>query len=140
MPKYPFLTCVLVALTATVACSPATPLIGTYWKLVELNGAVVEVFTDQSEPHLVLEQEGEDTRLHGSGGCNNMMGTFTVEGDRLSFGPIAGTRMMCTEGMDQEHAFGQTLGKIERFEITGQVLTLSGSEETALRFEAKQSD
>lgn len=43
----------------------------------------------------------DDSQASGFSGCNQFMGGFTVEGDQLSFGPLASTRKMCIEGMEQ---------------------------------------
>ena len=46
--------------------------------------------------------------LSGSASCNNYMATYTVDGDGITIGPAASTRMMCAdpEGvMEQEMAY-----------------------------------
>jgi heat shock protein HslJ len=44
-------------------------------------------------------------RVGGSGGCNQLSGTYEVKGDWLSLGPATTTLMACAEGMDTEKAF-----------------------------------
>lgn len=100
-----------------------TPLRGTHWKLVALNGKPVRVIKDQREPHLILD--AKELRLSGSGGCNNVMGGFEIDGDTLRFTQMASTMMMCPDGMEQERAFLQTLESVARYRIAGDALTLS---------------
>ena len=94
----------------------------TYWKLVRLGGTAVTVADGQREPHFVL-QPGE-RRVAGSGGCNRMMGSYALDGDKLTFGQMAGTMMACPEGMDVEGAFHAALGKVATWRIDGETLEL----------------
>lgn len=48
------------------------------------------------QPQLVLEEGGT---LHGTDGCNRLVGTWEESGGVIIFGPLAGTRMFC-EGAD----------------------------------------
>jgi putative lipoprotein len=54
----------------------------TYWKLVQLGDRAVQVAPNQREPHLILRTTGN--RVGGSGGCNRIMGSFTLDGPTLS--------------------------------------------------------
>lgn len=108
----------------------ATTLRNTYWKLVALKGKPAQVFKDQREPHIVLA--ANELRVSGSGGCNNLMGGFTLEGDRLAFSQLAGTMMACPEGMAQESAFLKTLEAVARYRIAGDALTLFDAKGRAL--------
>lgn len=59
-----------------------------------------------------------DGTVSGYGGCNRFRGKATVEGNRISFGPLAGTRMACTPAaMDQEHKFHQALSAVKSFRV-----------------------
>lgn len=78
----------LLAVTAGLlftACSSGTDVTGT-WGDKET----------ASSPFLVLEKDGS---LHGSDGCNNLMGSYEVQGDTITFGQLASTLMYC-EGVD----------------------------------------
>ena len=59
-------------------------------------------------PSLVLEADG---KLHGTDGCNRLLGSDEASGTDITFGPLGGTRMFC-EGVDTwlSHAAGATLG------------------------------
>jgi copper homeostasis protein (lipoprotein) len=79
------------------------PLRGTYWKLVRLGDAPVEVSGGQAEPHLAFASDA--LQVSGSGGCNRIAGGFTLEGDLMHLGLLAGTMMACINGMEQEQHF-----------------------------------
>ena len=112
---------------------PDVTLTNTYWKLVELNGAAVEPGEDR-ELHMILR--GED-QVGGYAGCNQFTGSVTVSGDGLSFGPIASTRRMCAESMQQEDAFLQALENAQRYSISGEDLAIENAGgEVTMRFVA----
>lgn len=102
--------------------APQASLENTYWKLVSLRGKTVVVAERQSEPHFILQREPK--RVAGSSGCNRLLGAYTLDGDKLSFGRTAGTMMMCTQGMQQERAFLDALAEVVRWRIDGQRLLL----------------
>ncbi|MBK7772176.1 MAG: META domain-containing protein [bacterium] len=126
------------AQTQPTAASPPTggvpasdrPLANTYWKLVRLGDRGVTVTEGRREPHLILHVD--DRRVSGSGGCNNLNGTYTQEGAALSFGPMASTKMMCAEAMEQERRFLETLGNVRGWRIDGDGLELLDAKGTAL--------
>jgi heat shock protein HslJ len=108
---------------------------GTYWKLVHFGGMPVQVAEKQREPHLIFAN-GEP-RISGSGGCNRVMGTFELDGDKLRVRGIASTRMACPTGMEQEQQFLRSIEKVERYRISGrhlEMLDMAGA--VIARFEA----
>jgi copper homeostasis protein (lipoprotein) len=112
------------------------PLVNTYWKLLRLRGAPVELAERQREPHFIL-QSGKNTVI-GSGGCNGLSGTYALESDRLSFGHAAVTRMACAQGMAQEQAFLEALGRVARWRISGERLELlDASNQSIAEFESR---
>jgi heat shock protein HslJ len=111
------------------------PLRNTYWKLVRLGDAPVEVVEQQQEPNLVLA--GDQPRVSGSGGCNRLTGGFTLDGSKLKFTGMASTMMACLEAGEQETRFLQMLGKVQGYRIEGNHLELLDAGGTVLaRFEA----
>ena len=127
-----------ISLSSQGSCERATgnhPLRGTDWKLVRLGEAPVAVSAGQAEPHLVFASDA--LQVSGSGGCNRITGGFTLEGDRVHLGPLAGTRMACANGMQQEQRFLKSLNHVERYRVIGQQLELlDGSRAVLARFEA----
>ena len=116
---------------ASESMKPDVTLTNTYWKLVELNGAAVEP-GEGKELHMILK--GED-QVAGYAGCNQFTGSVTVTGDGLAFGPIASTRRMCPDVMQQEDAFLQALENAHRFDISGEDLAVENAGgEIVMRF------
>jgi len=79
-------------------------------------------------------------RIAGRGGCNQYTGKLTEDGQRIRIGPIAATRMACTEPPDvmrREQTFLSMLERAERVEREGTrlILVLPGGRER-LVFEA----
>ncbi|MDH7796232.1 MULTISPECIES: YbaY family lipoprotein [unclassified Beijerinckia] len=56
--------------------------------------------------------------VSGSGGCNRMVGKANIAGDRLSFGPIASTKMACPPAaMNQEAKFFAALADVRAWRV-----------------------
>ncbi len=107
----------------------ATELAGE-WLLEDLGGRGV---MDMVQTTLAFDGEG---RVSGSGGCNRFTGSYTFTDGRLSFSPLAGTKMMCPEAvMDQEDRFQMALGAIDRVAVDGPFLLLyAGGSDAPLKF------
>ncbi|MFN4116136.1 MAG: META domain-containing protein [Inhella sp.] len=107
----------------------------TYWKLVRLQGRAVAAVERQREPHLVMHSA--QRRVAGSAGCNRLLGSYSVDGDRISFGRAAGTLMACPQGMEQERAFLDVLALAARWRIDAEQLELLDAQGLSLaRFES----
>ena len=76
----------------------------------------------------------EDSRASGFAGCNRFTGNYSLDGGKLTFGPLAATRMHCTEAMDLEAAYLEALGTIIRFELSDAGLVLFSPEGPRIRF------
>jgi heat shock protein HslJ len=76
-------------------------------------------------------------RVHGFAGCNQFMGSYTLEGDKLAIGRLAGTMMACPEpAMSVENRFLKSFAGALNVAVAGNRMTLtpaSGGE--ALQFE-----
>jgi heat shock protein HslJ len=68
-----------------------------------------------------------------------VLGGYTLKGDAISFGQLAGTMMACVgEGMELEQAFLAALGQVAKWKIAGQHLELADTTGRVLaRFEAR---
>jgi heat shock protein HslJ len=98
------------------------PLERTRWDLTALGADATPIAKTQTEAFLLFgESPG---RVSGSGGCNRLAGSYELKGEKLSFGPIAGTRMFCAEGMAVEDTLGTALEKTASFRIEGDRLEL----------------
>jgi heat shock protein HslJ len=64
---------------------------------------------------LTLSTSGGQRHASGFSGCNRFMGSYALKDGKLSFGPLAGTRMACmSPGGDIEGQFLNALTRIER--------------------------
>lgn len=104
------------------AAAASAALENTYWRVTAIAGAPVRVGERQREPHLILHPQGR--RLSGHGGCNSLVGSYTLDADKLAFSRIAGTMMACLAGMDQEQALHRALRAVTRWRIDGDRLDL----------------
>ena len=95
-----------------------------YWKLVELNGSPVTPGADgRKEPHMILHTQ--DNRVTGSGGCNNFSGTFQLQANnRISFSPLAATKMFCTGAQQTEDMMFKALQNADSYYQNGDTLQL----------------
>lgn len=111
----------------------------TYWQLTRLGDEPVIAGGRQREPHLVLRSA--DRRVSGFGGCNRLMGGYTVDGSSIEFSRMASTKMACTEGADTERAFTAALGRVRSWRLIGHHLDFFDQAcELVARFEARLMD
>lgn len=111
-------------------------LVNTLWKLVRLGDESLKPIPAAREIAFTLTPE---KRVHGSTGCNRMMGGYTLEGDALSFGQLATTRMACAdpEVSRREMAFLKALEETTHWGRRGETLELYDSLDKPLaRFES----
>ncbi len=122
-------------------CGPrfsAAPLRDTLWTLIRLGDQSISASGQRRLPSLTLHTDA--SRFSGSGGCNRLMGGYTVTGDAIAFGTVAGTKMACPSGMDTEAAFVAALAKAQMWRVLGRLLELRDTQGTLLaRFEARPS-
>ena len=120
--------------SADGAVQSDSPLLDTYWNLLELQGAPVVTPEGLREAHFILVSS--ESRTHGFSGCNNFFGSYKSDGDSLSFSALGSTMMACAEGMETETGFFDALGKTNRFKISGQFLQIYADDHLLARFEA----
>jgi putative lipoprotein len=119
---------ILMALIATLltACASGsqgpgpTSLLLTHWEADDIGGQPV-----LSGDPPTLRFTDDKGQVNGYAGCNRFFGTAEINGDRLSFGPLATTRMACGEQRDaQEHRFLQALEQTRSYTFGGTTLSL----------------
>jgi len=98
----------------------------TYWKLTVAGGEAVVPAKDQPEPHLVLRTEAD--RVAGSDGCNRLVGSYVLEGDRITFSQLASTLMACPAGEETARRFTAALAAAQRWRVLGRQLELSDAD------------
>ncbi|MCJ2165803.1 MULTISPECIES: META domain-containing protein [unclassified Pseudodesulfovibrio] len=68
---------------------------------------------------------GADGTVEGFGGCNAFQGQYALDGEKLTFGPMASTRKSCGAAADeQEYTFLTYLAKVEKLALEGDELSL----------------
>jgi heat shock protein HslJ len=99
---------------------------GTSWQVVAYNNGQQAVTSVLAGSTLTM-QFGEDGVLSGNGGCNNYNGTYTVDGDKITIGALAATRMACSDPagvMEQETLFLTALQTAATYKIAGNQLEM----------------
>jgi len=124
----------LAAGCARGTSTPSAPsLDGTSWTLTRLHG---EQLLAKTEITLAFE-EGQ---VAGKAGCNRYFGQVTVDGNKLSIGPVGSTEMYCAEPegvMDQETAFLRTLESVAAFRLeNGELTFLDSAGQSLMTFSA----
>lgn len=113
------------------AVSPA--LVGTYWRLKEVDGKAAEHFPDQPEAHLILKEKGQVT---GSDGCNNFFMNWAGGDGTLTFTPGGATLRLCPAGEEQAQALYRVLPAVDSFRIKENTLELLSRDSVKAVFEA----
>jgi heat shock protein HslJ len=68
---------------------------------------------------------GSDGQVTGRAGCNDYFGPYTIDGEAISVGPLASTRMACEDAvMAVENAYLGALGSAATWAATSAALTL----------------
>ena len=125
--------------TDLVVLSPAetVSLEGTSWQLTGYSdGLGVTSLVLGSEITAIFDGEN----VGGSAGCNSYTASYTLDGDEISVGPAASTRMACMEPegvMEQESAYLEALSAAATYELGRDRLTLyDGEGQTLVMFTA----
>jgi putative lipoprotein len=103
---------------------PAAPRIeNVRWSLVLLDGQPLAAQDPAKAPYFVLHSDGQ--RVTGSGGCNALIGTYTLNGQALQM--LRGPRrelQVCSSDMERERAFMFALATTEQWAMQGPRLRL----------------
>jgi heat shock protein HslJ len=130
--RYQWLIATLAAALLLAACGAGggQNLAGTSWRLVEANGQLVP---EGVEATITFEEGGQ---VSGSGGCNSYGGTYSVDGNSITFSQIISTMMACQdEGvMALESTFLDALNAGGTFDVQGNTLTIDAANGTTLNF------
>ncbi len=99
---------------------------------VPIGGYRLVSFTDngfQTRPASALTLDFDGQRASGFAGCNNFGGSYVARQNVLRFGALATTRKACPGNLGGlESQYLKLLRRVNRFELSGQTLTLfSGS-------------
>ena len=108
--------------TTPGAASSSNTLEGPVWRLTKLRGQSDQTIAAlKAAPTLQFEAG----RVEGFAGCNRLAGSYTIDGERLTFGSLLGTLMACPEpAMSIETAFKKALGGTMRSRVGADGLSL----------------
>lgn len=125
---YPFAATLTRDGTDLPGCAgdPARLLAGD-WVVTTLNGTALPKGTD-------VTLTFDSGRITGLAACNRYSGSYSLTGEGLSFGPIAGTRMACPPPlMETESAVYAAFARVTQFDIAPDgALVLKSDEATTL--------
>ena len=115
--------------------STMTTLNDSHWVLEQINGQPV---IENTLPTLSFRG---DQQLGGNASCNNFFGSFTAEGNKVTFSGFGSTQMYCAEPaglMDQEAAYLAALESAKTYRIEdGKLLIIDDAGATVLVFSAQ---
>lgn len=102
---------------------PPPQLAGTKWKVTSFNNNRHAVIGVIGEPDITLEFSADG--VSGHAGCNRFNASYNTDGNSISFGPAATTRMACDEPlMTQEQLFLAAVASAVTWRIDGNVLDM----------------
>ncbi|MFN3757475.1 MAG: copper resistance protein NlpE N-terminal domain-containing protein, partial [Flavobacterium sp.] len=113
----------------------SSPVLGTKWKLVELNGKPIAKKDANAKEHFL--QLNKENRFAAYAGCNNMMGSYELKEDalRIKFSKVASTMMACDD-MNTEQEFAKVLETVDNYSLADGKLSLNKARMAPLaRFE-----
>ena len=98
---------------------------------MELAGKAVPTEPAARQPAIEFVANG---RVAGTDGCNRVSANYTLNGERITFGPMIATRMACPDADDVERRFAAALagtagwriagGRLEFHDATGKPLAI----------------
>jgi heat shock protein HslJ len=101
---------------------------GTVWRLTRLRGQPDQAVASLSRPATLQFDAG---RIQAFGGCNRLVGSYTINGDLVTIGQLAGTMMACAQPvMAVETAFNKALTGTLRIRLAANGLTLTAESES----------
>ena len=120
---------------AAARTPPAMTIEGPTWRLTVIGGETPGTAGQTGRPVTARFEAG---RVDGFSGCNQFLGGYTIDGDRIRFAPLAGTMMACAPPATAlEKSVREALAGTVRYAIDGDRLTLTPTTGAALAFQAE---
>ncbi|MCI0632882.1 MAG: META domain-containing protein [Actinobacteria bacterium] len=80
-----------------------------------------------------VNAEFDGSTMSGVSGCNRYNASYEANGNEISFGPIAGTKMACPEPeMSVETRYLELLATVATFEVDGRSMSMSDGDGTPI--------
>ena len=99
---------------------------------VKLEGMVWQLTTfaigpepQQVPADVTISIKFEGGKIDGHGGCNNVGGQYTLNGNNLQVSQLMSTKMFCEKAMKWETMFLQQLEKSKSYTINGEALDIN---------------
>jgi len=136
--KIKFMALAMIALTFVACNSTKTTtdqvsgnqaLMGT-WNLATLNGKTISALEHGRVINLTLSEE--NNHASGFAGCNNFMGSYTLDGSNLEFSPMATTRKACRNQDFNEQDFLSIFSEVTSYKIKDGQLRLLNTEKQVI--------
>lgn len=90
------------------------------WELKEIFGEPLDTGEFTKIP--VLNFDKTEGRVSGNSGCNSMSGSYSIKEDKITFGPIAQTKMACPGS--GEGKFMTLFNSVQTFKLQANKLNL----------------
>lgn len=132
MKRIPYLILIIgtiVSLGLSACLEDVSSLDGSNWDLETYQdeaGEMVGVL-----PGSITTALFQANYVSGIAGCNRFNADYEVDGNDLSFGPVATTRKLCSDPpgiMQQESSFLSALSAVASFDLEGNSLEMSDSQ------------
>ncbi|TKB44399.1 META domain-containing protein [Thalassotalea mangrovi] len=113
------------------------PLTSSSWQLTEIEGKRVNINVREDQSNLQIDEQ--ESRIAGNSGCNLFSGSYQVDGEQITLGPLISSRMACVEEvMKLEQDYLGALQKVKSFQRDKQHLTLLDEQNNeVLKFTAR---
>lgn len=108
--------------TAAVEEETAPVAVVGEWQIAQLQELPLVATDELALPALTINEDGT---FHLYAGCNQINGTYAVEGEEITFGEAASTKMMCPDVMEIEDALCQLLRGTLGIVADGEALVLT---------------
>ena len=96
------------------------------WALESISGEEILLSEGMQRPQLEIHLR--DSRLIGTDGCNSFFANIElVDGENITFGPVAGTRKFC-QPMEIPNRFNQQLNKVITYKLKDLILRFFDAE------------
>ena len=112
----------LITLAGQAGDTPS--LVGPTWAAVDLGGMPVPAEPAAQQPTIQFVANG---RVAGTDGCNRVSANYTLNGERITFGPMIATRMACPDPDDIQRRFAVALDGTSGWRIAGGRLEFYGA-------------
>ncbi|MBS1561203.1 MAG: META domain-containing protein [Bacteroidetes bacterium] len=120
------LVLLIVASCATTRSTSSTASInGRTWFVLSVRSEHLQQQFDARSPQLSFEGD----RLSGTGGCNAISASTTIDDTTMRIGAVASTRMMC-EALPLEQRIIKALADVRTFSVQADRLYLLGEQPT----------